>query len=237
LEIIAGPPKDSNISALSNLQQDIYASSDINENGGMNVAEMEVDRDQVSLDTKAPLEANGDDIEVDIDENGQTEQVINGSSDAGIEDTSLSAGNADIKLEERSVPSISAAVVDQKEENATEEKDEIAVQVIKQNPVPDSADMELLLEQKSLASSEERTIHQENGVDKMKNEEEGHLGTNGSQNDTASTVPSSRTTAITLISDIPRKMEDTEGESIEQETQLPDTGSDEKVFQLCYADI
>lgn len=237
MEIIAGPPEDSNISALSNLQQDVYASADSNESGGTNAAEMEVDRDQVSLDTKTPQEANGDDIEVDIDENGQIEQIINGSSDDGIEDTSLSAGDADIKLEERSVPSISAAVVDEKEENATEDKDEIAVQVIKQNPVSDSADMELLLEQKSVASPEERTIHQENGVDKTKNEEEGHLGTNGSQNDTAPTIPSSRTTAITLISDIPRKVEDTEGESIEQETQLPDTGSDEKVLQLCYADI
>lgn len=181
-------------------------------------------------------DANMEEIEVDIDENAPTKlEAGNPLTEEDDQEESIVLATADMPGSDTLVPP-SHSLTLLKEENLSDTIPNIPMQVDREeilsesipSPPPDGSQKATMME--------ETAVENQHIATKEDGEKENYVSDTEHQNDDVSSVPKSK--GMTMISDIPRKVEDTieemvdetEEENDDQASQTAGTNSDEKVF-------
>jgi hypothetical protein len=227
------------ISAHSGQREDHRLSIHELENGNGNSGDMGLHTGYAPPVIEESQDANMEDIEVDIDENALTKLEANNplNSEGAIEEAIVSTT--------RDMPGIDTIVPPSNSLTSLKDemKEESISNTIPNNPMQEDNDEKmttsiLILPPDSLQKA---TMTEESKVENPliatsdDNEKENQLADTEHLNDAASTT--TKIKGMTLISDIPRKVEDAveemveeaEEENVDQASQSPDATSDEKV--------
>jgi hypothetical protein len=177
-----------------------------------------------------------EEIEVDIDENASTKLEAGNSltKEDGSEE-SIVLATADMPGSDTIVPP-SHSLTLLKEEILPDTIPNIPMQVDREEIVSESISSPPPDGSQKATMVEESAVENQHIATKEDGEKENLVSDIEHQNDPVSSVPKSK--GITMISDIPRKVEDTieemvdeaEEENVDQASQTPGTNSDEKVL-------
>lgn len=191
-----------------------------------NVTPLKAEHEKPSPVLEDEEDAGGDDIEVDIDENGHAEQITGGSENTSVHGHYEPPIESEIKLEEPPASSLQPSVGElATEKMAMEGEDNITTQDDKKETSSDLGTLKGSMAPKKLDLKE-------NGAAEIQRNVREHVNENGHQKDTA-TIMTSGSKEMTLISDIPRKVEEAEEDEegvAEHATQSLEASDDDKVL-------